>query len=127
MMWLMLQQPEPEDYVIATGKQHSVRELIELAAGRLGMPVAWEGQGVEERGIDTTSGRPIVAIDSRYFRPAEVDTLLGDPSKARRQLGWEPKIGFEELITEMVTADLMEAEKDAMVRRRGYRIFGNAE
>jgi GDPmannose 4,6-dehydratase len=127
MMWLMLQQPEPEDYVIATGKQHSVRELIELAAAKLGMPVAWEGQGVEERGIDSVSGRPIVAIDPRYFRPAEVDTLLGDPSKARRQLGWEPKIGFEELITEMVTADLMEAEKDAMVRRRGYRIFGNAE
>jgi GDPmannose 4,6-dehydratase len=127
MMWLMLQQPEPEDYVIATGKQHSVRELIELAAGRLGMPVAWEGQGVEERGIDTTSGRPIVAIDPRYFRPAEVDTLLGDPSKARRQLGWEPKVGFEELITEMVTADMREAEKDALIRRQGYRIFGNSE
>jgi GDPmannose 4,6-dehydratase len=91
------------------------------------MPVAWEGQGIEERGIDSVSGRPIVAIDPRYFRPAEVDTLLGDASKAHRQLGWEPKIGFEELITEMVTADLMEAEKDAMVRRRGYRIFGNAE
>ena len=127
MMWMMLQQPEPEDYVIATGKQHSVRELIELAAGKLGMNVAWEGQGVEERGIDTTSGRPIVAIDSRYFRPAEVDTLIGDPSKARRKLGWEPKTGFEELITEMVTSDLMEAEKDAMIRRKGYRIFGNAE
>ena len=127
MMWMMLQQPEPEDYVIASGRQHSVRELIELAAGKLGMNVAWEGQGVEERGIDTISGRPIVAIDSRYFRPAEVDTLLGDPSKARRQLGWEPKIGFEELITEMVTSDLMEAEKDAMVRRKGYRIFGNDE
>ena len=127
MMWMMLQQPEPEDYVIASGRQHSVRELIELAAGKLGMNVAWEGQGVEERGIDTTSGRPIVAIDSRYFRPAEVDTLLGDPSKARRKLGWEPKIGFEELITEMVTSDLMEAEKDAMVRRKGYRIFGNDE
>jgi GDPmannose 4,6-dehydratase len=127
MMWMMLQQPEPEDYVIASGQQHSVRELIELAAGKLGMPVAWEGKGGEERGIDTTSGQPIVAIDPRYFRPAEVDTLLGDPSKARRKLGWEPKIGFEELITEMVTSDLMEAEKDAMVRRKGYRIFGNTE
>jgi len=127
MMWMMLQQPEPEDYVIATGRQRSVRELIELAAGKLGMPVAWEGAGLEERGIDTVSGRRIVAIDPRYFRPAEVDTLLGDPSKARRKLGWEPTIGFEELIAEMVTADLMEAEKDAMVRRKGYRIYGNAE
>jgi GDPmannose 4,6-dehydratase len=127
MMWMMLQQSEPEDYVIATGQQRSVRELIELAAAKLGMPVAWEGAGVEERGIDSVSGRPIVAIDPRYFRPAEVDTLLGDPSKARRKLGWEPTIGFEELITEMVAADLMEAEKDAMVRRKGYRIYGNAE
>ena len=127
MMWMMLQQPEPEDYVIASGQQHSVRELIELAAGKLGMNVAWEGQGVEERGIDTISGRPIVAIDPRYFRPAEVDTLLGDPSKARRQLGWEPKIGFEELVAEMVEADWKEAEKDAMIRRKGYRIFGNDE
>jgi GDPmannose 4,6-dehydratase len=127
MMWMMLQQPEPEDYVIATGQQHSVRELIELAAGRLEMPIAWKGKGVEERGIDTVSGRPIVAIDPRYFRPAEVDTLLGDPSKARRRLGWEPKIGFEELIAEMVTADWKEAEKDAMIQRKGYRIFGNAE
>ena len=127
MMWMMLQQPEPEDYVIASGQQHSVRELIELAAGRLEMPIAWKGKGVEERGIDTVSGRPIVAIDPRYFRPAEVDTLLGDPSKARRRLGWEPKIGFEELIAEMVTADWKEAEKDAMIQRKGYRIFGNAE
>jgi GDPmannose 4,6-dehydratase len=127
MMWLMLQQPEPEDYVIASGQQHSVRELIELAAGKLEMPIAWEGKGADERGIDTAGGRPIVAIDPRYFRPAEVDTLLGDPSKARRKLGWEPRVSFEALIDEMVAADLKEAEKDAMVRRQGYRIYGNVE
>jgi GDPmannose 4,6-dehydratase len=91
------------------------------------MPIAWEGKGADERGIDTAGGRPIVAIDPRYFRPAEVDTLLGDPSKARRKLGWEPQVSFEALISEMVAADLKEAEKDAMVRRQGYRIYGNVE
>jgi GDPmannose 4,6-dehydratase len=127
MMWLMLQQPEPEDYVIATGQQHSVRELVESAAGKLGIRISWEGRGVEEKGIDAATGKVIVAVDPRYFRPAEVDTLLGDAAKARRNLGWEPRIGFEELVAEMVTADLKEAERDAMVRRKGYRIYGNAE
>ncbi len=127
MMWLMLQQPEPEDYVIATGQQHSVRDLIEAAAGKLGLRIGWEGRGAEEKGIDAATGKPIVAVDPRYFRPAEVDTLLGDPSKARNKLGWEPRIGFEELVAEMVAADLKEAEKDAMVKRQGYRIYGNAE
>jgi GDPmannose 4,6-dehydratase len=127
MMWMMLQQPEPEDYVIATGRQHSVRELIETAASRLDLPIRWEGKGVEEKGVNAATGKPIVAIDPRYFRPAEVDTLLGDPSKARNKLGWEPKISFEELVAEMLAADLKEAEKDAMVKRKGYRIFGNAE
>ncbi|HSV93505.1 MAG TPA: GDP-mannose 4,6-dehydratase [Desulfobacterales bacterium] len=127
MMWMMLQQPEPEDYVIATGRQHSVRELIELTAAALGLRIGWQGSGVDERGIDPDSGRTIVAIDPRYFRPAEVDTLLGDPSKARRQLGWEPEISFEELVREMVAADLKEAERDVMVRRKGFRIFGNTD
>jgi GDPmannose 4,6-dehydratase len=127
MMWMMLQQPEPEDYVVATGHQHSVRDLIEVAAGKLDIRIAWEGKGLEEKGLDAATGKPIVAIDPRYFRPAEVDTLLGDPSKAHRQLGWEPRISFEELVTEMVTADLKEAEKDTMVQQKGYRIYGNSE
>jgi GDPmannose 4,6-dehydratase len=127
MMWMMLQQGEPDDYVVASGQQHSVRELIELAATVLDMRLAWEGEGVEEKGLDPATGRPIVCIDPRYFRPAEVDTLLGDASKARRQLGWEPKISFEELIREMVMADLREAEKDAMVRQKGYRIYDHSE
>jgi len=127
MMWMMLQQSEPDDYVIATGQQHSVRELIELAAAVLDMRIAWEGKGAEEKGLDAATGRPIVCIDPRYFRPAEVDTLLGDASKARRQLGWEPTISFEELIREMVMADLREAEKDAMVRQKGYRIYDHSE
>jgi GDPmannose 4,6-dehydratase len=127
MMWMMLQQSEPDDYVVASGQQHSVRELIELAAVKLDMRLAWEGEGVEEKGLDPATGRPIVCIDPRYFRPAEVDTLLGDASKARRQLGWEPRISFEELIGEMVMADLREAEKDAMVRQKGYRIYDHSE
>jgi len=127
MMWMMLQQPEPEDYVIASGHQHSVRGLIELAAAKLDIRIRWEGKEAEEKGIDVATGKPIVAIDPRYFRPAEVDTLLGDPSKARKKLGWEPRISFEELVTEMVMADLKEAEKDTMVRQKGYRIYGNSE
>ena len=127
MMWMMLQQPEPEDYVIASGHQHSVRGLIELAAAKLDIRIRWEGKEAEEKGIDAATGKPIVAIDPRYFRPAEVDTLLGDSSKARKKLGWEPRISFEELVTEMVMADLKEAEKDTMVRQKGYRIYGNSE
>jgi len=127
MMWMMLQQPLPEDYVIATGHQHSVRELIELTAATLGLRIGWQGSGAGERGVDPDSGRTIVAIDPRYFRPAEVDTLLGDPSKARRQLGWEPRISFEELVREMVASDLKEAERDVMVRRKGFRIYGNTD
>jgi GDPmannose 4,6-dehydratase len=127
MMWMMLQQPAPEDYVIATGRQHSVRDLIELAAAQIGIRLRWEGQGIDERGFDVATGRPVVAVDPRYFRPTEVDTLLGDPSKARHKLGWEPRISFEELIGEMVAADLEDAEKDVLVRQKGYRIYGNLE
>jgi GDPmannose 4,6-dehydratase len=127
MMWMMLQQPEPEDYVVATGRQHSVRDLIEVAAGKLDIRIAWEGKGVEEKGRDEATGKLIVAIDPRYFRPAEVETLLGNPAKAQRKLGWEPRITFEELVTEMVMADLKEAEKDTMVQQKGYRIYGHTE
>jgi len=127
MQWLMLQQDQPDDYVISTGKQHSVREFIELAAKLVGISIRWEGQGVEEKGIDAGSGKIIVCIDSRYFRPTEVDTLLGDSSKARRQLGWKPKITFEELVKEMVTMDLVEAEKDQLCLEEGFRTYTQAE
>ena len=127
MMWLILQQSEPDDYVVASGKQQLVWDLIDLAAAELGMRVGWEDEGVEKKGFDAATGKPIVCIDPRYFRPAEVDTLLGDASKARRKLGWEPRIRFDELIREMVMADLREAEKDAMVRQKGYRIYGHSE
>jgi GDPmannose 4,6-dehydratase len=127
MMWMMLQQPEADDYVIATGRQHTVRDLIELAAARVGIRLRWEGHGLDEKGVDEATGRPVVAVDPRYFRPTEVDILQGDPSKARQKLGWEPSISFEELVSEMVAADLKEAEKDVLVKQKGYRIYGNLE
>jgi GDPmannose 4,6-dehydratase len=111
-MWLILQRDEPDDYVIATGEQHSVREFIEAAAGELGMDIEWQGSGLDEVGIDRNTGREIVAVDPRYFRPTEVDTLLGDPSKAKKLLGWEARISFADLVKEMVAAD------DELVRRR---------
>jgi GDPmannose 4,6-dehydratase len=127
MQWLMLQQDAPEDYVIATGRQHSVRDFIEAAAGCLDMDIRWKGSGLEEQGVDARTGQVIVAVDRRYFRPAEVDTLLGDPSKARRQLGWEPRISFDELVREMVQADMKEAEHDALCRQEGYKTFNHFE
>lgn len=120
--WLMLQQPEPEDFVIATGVQHSVREFIECAAAELGIEMAWRGSGPEEKGFDG-SGRCIVAVDPRYFRPTEVETLLGDAGKAREKLGWQPRIAFRELVVEMVKADLIDAERDEMTRLHGYKTF----
>ena len=117
--WLMLQQAEPMDLVIATGVQHSVREFVEAAAKELGIAIQWRGQGPEEKGYDA-DGKCIVAIDPRYFRPTEVDTLLGDASKARAVLGWRPKVSFEELVAEMAREDLKAAERDALVRRHGY-------
>jgi GDPmannose 4,6-dehydratase len=122
VMWLMLQQDRPQDYVIATGDQYSVRDFIERAAEPLGIRLRWTGEGADEQGIDA-EGRVIVAVDPRYFRPAEVDTLLGDASKARRDLGWKPRIGFAELVSEMVTEDLKEAERDALVHRHGFNAF----
>jgi GDPmannose 4,6-dehydratase len=120
--WLMLQQPQPEDFVIATGCQYSVRDFVERTGACLGMRIEWHGSGRDEVGIDRKSGRTLVRIDPRYFRPTEVDTLLGDASKARSQLGWAPRVGFDELVGEMVEQDLRLARRDALVAREGYRI-----
>lgn len=120
MQWLMLQQEEPEDFVIATGVQHSVREFVEAAAMHLGIDMYWEGSGLDELGFDRESGRCIVAIDPRYFRPAEVDSLVGDASKAKAKLGWTPKTSFEALVAEMVHDDLTSAQHDELSRRHGY-------
>lgn len=110
MQWLMLQQDKPEDYVIATGQQHSVREFVVRCAKKLGMNIEWRGQGVDEKGYDQ-NGRCIVEVDPFYFRPTEVETLLGDASKARKELGWEPSITFEEMVDEMIEHDLIEAKQ----------------
>ncbi len=126
-MWLILQQDEPDDYVIATGKQYSVRQFIEAASGELGMDIEWKGEGVDEVGIDRNTGKQIIAVDSRYFRPTEVEALLGDPSKAKRVLGWEAKTPFLQLVSEMVAADLEAAKKDALVREAGYQTFDHHE
>ena len=126
MQWLMLQQDEPEDFVIATGVQRSVREFVECAAIELGMPIRWQGTGLDEKGFDA-DGRCIVSVDPRYFRPAEVESLLGDASKARRKLGWEPKTSFSALVAEMVREDLMAAERDDLSRRHGYAVIEQHE
>ena len=121
-MWLMLQQDVPEDFVIATGQQHSVREFVQVAAAELGIEVHWQGQGVDEKGLDA-SGRVLVAVDPRYFRPTVVDTLLGDPAKAQAKLGWSPRVSFRELVAEMVREDLKAAERDELVKRHGYSAY----
>ncbi len=123
MQWLMLQQDEPDDYVIATGEQHSVREFVERAARELGIDIAWQGTGAGETGVDARSGDTIVRVDPRYFRPTEVPTLLGDATKAREKLGWQPRTTFEELVREMVASDRQLAERDALVRNSGYQTF----
>ena len=120
MQWLMLQQEKPEDFVIATGVQYSVRDFVNAAAAELGMKMRWEGRGVDEKGYDA-NGRCIVAVDPRYFRPTEVETLLGDASKAKEKLGWTPKISFAELVAEMVREDLKSAERDELIKRHGYK------
>ena len=122
-MWLILQQDEPEDYVIATGKQHSVREFVEAAFREVGISITWKGKGSDEKGYDGDTGRALVEVDRRYFRPAEVDTLHGNPSKARKKLGWNPRVTFRELVSEMVREDLKEAEKDQLCKREGFRTF----
>jgi len=120
--WLMLQQPEPDDYVIATGEQHSVREFVERAGLCLGMRIEWHGAGIDEQGVDASTGRVIVRVDPRYFRPTEVDTLLGDATKARSRLGWTPEIGFDTLVREMIAADRELAGRDALMRREGFQV-----
>ena len=127
MQWLMLQQDEPEDYVIATGIQHSVREFVEVAARELDIEITWKGEGLEEKGIDAGTGREIIHIDPRYFRPTEVETLLGDPTKAKEKLGWVPKVSFEDLVREMVSEDLKLAERDEIVSRKGYKAYNYFE
>ena len=114
------------DYVIASGEQYSVRDFVNAAAAELGISIDWKGEGVDEKGYDA-SGRCIVSVDSRYFRPTEVETLLGDASKARKQLGWTPKTTFRELVAEMVREDLKEAERDELVKRHGFNVYNFRE
>jgi len=122
MQWLMLQQDHPEDYVIATGVQYSVRDFVNAAAKELGIRIKWKGKGVEEKGYDA-DGKCTVQVDPRYFRPTEVETLLGDPSKAKQKLGWTPKITFQELVAEMVREDLKSAERDELVKKHGFTAY----
>ena len=125
MQWLMLQQEQPEDYTISTGEQHTVREFVEIAANYLDMKIVWDGSGVKERGI--YQGNTIVCVDPRYFRPAEVDTLLGCSTKAKEKLGWIPRVSFKELVKEMVESDLKEAEKDQLCQTKGYLTYNYHE
>ncbi|HEC26371.1 MAG TPA: GDP-mannose 4,6-dehydratase [Gammaproteobacteria bacterium] len=139
--WLILQQDEPEDFAIASGIQHSVREFVDLSAKELGITLRWQGEGIEEVGIiedldnnkDELPGKcpaigtVIVRVDPRYYRPCEVETLLGDATKSREQLGWEPRISFEEMVTEMVQSDLEESRRDALCQSSGFRTFDRHE
>jgi GDPmannose 4,6-dehydratase len=133
--WLILQQDEPDDYVIATGEQYSVREFIEYAVEHLGIRITWEGNGLDEIGrvVENSGdngpkvGDIIIRIDSRYFRPTEVETLLGDASKARENLGWEPKITFQQLVEEMIKEDLAIAQRDAVISKEGFKVFNHHE
>ncbi len=122
LMWLMLQQETPKDYVIATGIQRSVREFVDIAGKELGFNIRWEGEGVEEKGYDQKSGNCIIAVDPGYFRPTEVEALLGDASRARMELGWNPRTSFDEMVAEMVAQDLREAERDLLCRREGFTV-----
>jgi GDPmannose 4,6-dehydratase len=121
--WLMLQQPEPEDFVIASGVQHSVREFVTRAAAHLGINLRWQGEGLDEHGINTHTGHVAVRVDPRYFRPTEVDSLLGDSTKARTKLGWSPEITFDTLVKEMADTDLQIARRDAVVMREGFKTY----
>jgi GDPmannose 4,6-dehydratase len=138
MQWLMLQQESPDDFVIATGIQHSVRDFVDAAAAEIGIKLGWQGKGVEEtgvvlsyaredNGVKVQEGDTVVRVDPRYFRPTEVETLLGDPSKAKKLLGWTPKTTFAELVSEMMRADLDEAKRDSLCQRRGFTTFNYNE
>ena len=126
MQWLMLQQEKPQDFVIATGEQYSVREFVQRCAALLDLELTWSGSGVEEKAVNK-DGKVVVAVDSRYFRPTEVETLLGDPGKAKRELGWVPRTSFDELVREMVEADLQAARRDALVRKHGFDAYNVRE
>ncbi len=126
MQWLMLQQEKAQDFVIATGQQYSVREFIRRCAERLELDLTWSGEGIDEKAVNR-KGEVVVAVDPRYFRPAEVETLLGDPGKAKRELGWTPKTSFDDLVKEMVECDLQAAERDALVLRHGYQAYSVRE
>lgn len=126
-MWLITQQDEPDDYVIATGEQHSVREFVEQAFAAVDIHIVWKGNGVEETGVDDATGKTLIRVDPRYFRPTEVNSLLGDATKARERLGWSPRIGFDELVRTMVEADLRAAQKDDLCRKGGFRIYDRNE
>ena len=122
LMWLMLQQEAPKDYVIATGLQHSVRDFVNIAGREVGFDLRWEGEGVAEKGYDRNTGKCIVAVDRRYYRPTEVDSLLGDASLAKKELGWEPKTSFEEMVAEMIARDLKETSRDLLCRKEGFSV-----
>jgi len=123
----MLQQDKPEDFTISTGMQYSVRDFVNIAAKELGIELKWSGTGVSEVGVDVATGRILISVDSRYFRPTEVETLLGDSTKANEKLGWEPKISFEELVKEMVEFDLNDAKKDNLCNNEGFQTFNFQE
>jgi GDPmannose 4,6-dehydratase len=127
MQWLMLQQDKPEDFTISTGEQHSVREFIEIAAKEVDIEIEWKGEGVDEVGINTKTNTIIIRIDERYFRPTEVETLLGDSSKAKNKLNWQPKISFQELVEEMMLSDLADAKKDKLCEEKGFNVFNYHE
>jgi GDPmannose 4,6-dehydratase len=118
MQWLMLQQKKPDDFVIATGKQHSVRDFVNAAAKELEMKIVWRGKGLKE--VGSLGGKDIIKVDPRYFRPTEVETLVGDSSKAKKKLGWKAKITFKELVSEMVREDLKSAKRDELIKEHGY-------
>lgn len=123
MQWLMLQQEQPDDFCIATGVQYSVRDFCNAAYDHIGKKIRWEGEGVDEKGYDTETGQCIVAVDPRYFRPTEVETLLGDPTKAKEKLGWVPKITFAQMVHEMMESDLQHAKRDALIKQHGYKAY----
>ena len=126
-MWLMLQQDKPDDFVIATGETRSVREFVELAFLETGVTIRWEGEGADEKGFDSSTGKCLVEVDPRYFRPTEVDLLLGDPSKAERVLGWKRKIPFDELVRRMVQQDLQLFQREVYCARGGFDLLNSLE
>jgi GDPmannose 4,6-dehydratase len=126
-MWLILQQEKPEDFVIATGETHSVREFVELAFKEVGIDIAWQGTGVDETGIDAATGKVLIQVDPRYFRPTEVELLLGDPTKAREKLGWQAETSLQELVSLMVQEDLRSAERDILCKKNGFPVNVSAE